>query len=145
MTQQVIFQPFFAMMLVTFAVWVFMYQRRTSFLVQEKIDLRKVDTPAKMDVEIRGDVNLPAYALKNQFELPVIFYAVCLYLYATSTVDALYVAAAWLFVAGRAVHAVIYCSYNAVMHRFIVYFTSALVLWVMVLRAGITAFSPAAT
>ena len=47
MNNSQIFQPFFAMMLVTFAVWVYMYLRRTSYLLGEGVDLRKVDTPAK--------------------------------------------------------------------------------------------------
>ena len=145
MSNREIFQPFFAMMLLTLAVWIYMYIRRTSFLTRERIDLRKVDTPAKMDAVVPGDVNLPAYALRNQFELPVIFYALCLYLYATSEADTVYLAAAWLFVAGRAVHAVIYCTTNKVMHRFASYFLSALILWVMVARAALAAFGFTAT
>jgi hypothetical protein len=140
-----IFEPFFAMMLVTFAVWVYMYIRRTSFLVSGRVDLRKVDTPAKMDVGVPADINLPAYALKNLFELPILFYALCLYLYVTGNVDAQYVIGSWLFVAGRLIHAVIYCAYNKVMHRFIAYFSSALVLWLMIVRAMIGAFGAAAT
>lgn len=140
-----IFHPFFAMMLVTFAVWVYMYMRRTSYLAGERVDLRKVDTPAKMDLNVPADINLPAYALKNLFELPVLFYALCLYLYVTSSVDGFYLAAAWIFVVGRLLHVVIYCVYNKVMHRFIAYFSSALVLWVMVIRASVDAFSSAAT
>jgi len=145
MNGQEIFQPFFAMMLLTFAVWVYMYIRRTSYLVGERVDLRKVDTPAKMDLNVPPDINIPAYALKNLFELPVIFYALCLYLYLTSAVDAFYLVAAWIFVAGRLLHVVIYCAYNKVMHRFVTYFSSALVLWVMVLRAAVAAFTGAET
>lgn len=145
MSEEQIFQPFFAMMLVTFAVWITMYIRRTSFLLRERVDLRKVDTPAKMDVNVPGEVNLPAYALKNLFELPVIFYALCLYLYVTSTVDGVFLVAAWLFVTGRAIHAAIYCTYNKVLHRFAAYFVSALVLWAMLLRAAIAAFGRTAT
>lgn len=140
-----IFQPFFALILLTFAVWVFMYIRRTSFLVGERVDLRKVDTPVKMDRVVPGDVNLPAYALRNLFEVPAIFYALCLYLYVTSSVDRFYIAAAWVFVIGRALHAVIYCSSNKVMHRFVVYFSSAIVLWAMVIRAAADVFLGPAT
>jgi len=145
MSNREIFQPFFAMMLLTLAVWIYMYIRRTSFLTRERIDLRKVDSPAKMDAVVPGDVNLPAYALRNLFELPVIFYALCLYLYVAAEVDAIYIAAAWLFVAGRAVHAVIYCSTNKVMNRFVSYFVSALILWAIVMRAALAAFGFMAT
>src|SRR6187402_3475663 len=42
--------------------------------------------------------------LANQFELPVIFYAVVVLLVATRTVATIDVVAAWVFVAGRVVH-----------------------------------------
>ena len=133
------------MMLVTFAVWIYMYMRRTSYLVGDRVDLRKVDNPAKMDAEVPAEINLPAYALKNLFELPVLFYALCLYLYLTGRVDDFYIVASWLFVAGRALHALIYCAHNKVMHRFIVYFLSALVLWAMIIRAMLVASGIGAT
>jgi len=145
MSDEQILQPFFGMMLMTFAVWTYMYIRRVSYLRRERVDLRKVDTPAKADAGIPADVNLPAYALRNLFELPVIFYALCLYLYVTANVDQAYLVAAWLFVIGRFIHSIIYCTYNKVIHRFAAYFTSALILWVMVVRAGVAAFSQHAT
>ncbi|HPO25494.1 MAG TPA: MAPEG family protein, partial [Arenimonas sp.] len=43
-------------------------------------------------------------------------------------------ALAWLYVVLRVVHSIIQCSYNKVMHRFYVFFTSVWVLlgiWVM--------------
>lgn len=145
MSNEEIFKPFFAMMLVTFAVWATMYIRRTSYLVGDRVDLRKVDNPAKMDAVVPAAINLPAYALKNLFELPVLFYVLCLYLYLTGRVDEYYVVASWLFVVGRAVHALIYCAYNKVLHRFIAYFLSALVLWAMIARAMLGAFVIVAT
>jgi hypothetical protein len=45
--------------------------------------------------------------LSNQFELPVIFYAVVVLLAATNNVTTLDVVAAWAFVAGRAVHTLV--------------------------------------
>ena len=93
-----------------------------------------------MDAVVPAQLNAPAYALKNQFELPVLFYALCLYLYQAGYVDEYYVLGSWLFVAGRVVHAMIYCTYNNVLHRFIAYFLSGLTLWVMIARAMLAAF-----
>ena len=45
--------------------------------------------------------------LSNQFELPVIFYAVVVLLIATGRVTAIDVAAAWVFVAGRVIHTLV--------------------------------------
>ena len=44
------------------------------------------------------------YNLANQFELPVIFYAVVVLLVATGNVTTIDVIAAWVFVAGRVIH-----------------------------------------
>ncbi len=47
------------------------------------------------------------YNLANQFELPVIFYAVVVLLVATKNVTTVDVIAAWVFVAGRVIHTLI--------------------------------------
>lgn len=126
-------------MLLTLAVWIYMYVRRTSYLVSEKIDLRKVDTPEKAAAVVPHDVGLASHNLKNLFELPVLFYAVCLYLFVTASVDRFFLLAAWWFFAFRVVHSLIHCSYNRVEHRFAAYMLSAIALWVMVIRAVLQA------
>ena len=45
--------------------------------------------------------------LANQFELPVIFYAVVVLLVATKNVTLVGVIAAWIFVAGRLIHTLV--------------------------------------
>jgi|ERR1044072_1765542 hypothetical protein len=50
-----------------------------------------------------------AYNLANQFELPVIFYAVVVLLIATNNVTAIDIIAAWVFVAGRVIHSLVQC------------------------------------
>jgi len=136
-----ILPPFFGVVLLTLVVWVTMYIRRTSYLVGNRIDLRKVDTPEKAASVIPENISLPSHNLKNLFELPVIFYAVCLYLFASGTVDAFYVLAAWWFFAFRVIHSLIHCTYNKVVHRFYAYILAALALWAMVIRAAMQAFS----
>jgi hypothetical protein len=68
--------------------------------------------------------------------LPTIFYAVVLYLYVTAQVDALHVAAAWVFFAFRILHSAVHCTFNFVPLRFWLYAVSALALWLMVLRVA---------
>jgi hypothetical protein len=135
-----ILQPFFGVMLLTLVVWIYMYIRRTSYLVQEKIDLRKVDTPEKAATVVPGTVSLASHNLKNLFELPVIFYAVCLYLFVSDSVDAFYLGAAWWFFAFRIVHSLIHCTYNKVEHRFTAYMLAAIAVWAMVVRAALQLF-----
>ena len=139
MSNSTILLPFFGVMLLTLVVWVYMYVRRTSYLLRERIDLRKVDTPEKAATVIPGEVSLASHNLKNLFELPVIFYVVCLYLFVNDTVDGIYLAAAWWFLAFRVVHSLIHCSYNKVEHRFAAYIFAAVALWAMVIRAAMMA------
>ena len=50
-----------------------------------------------------------AYNLANQFELPVIFYALAVLLIATKNVTTIDIIAAWVFVAGRVIHSLVQC------------------------------------
>lgn len=136
MQGQEIFGPFFGMMLVTFLVWILLYKRRISYLVGHRIHAQKVATPQKVEALIPDEVQYPANNFKNLLELPVLFYVVCLYLYVSGNVDTLYVIAAWLYVALRAVHSVVQCTSNIVMRRFAVYMASSVVLWLIVLRGA---------
>lgn len=136
-----IFVPFFAMLLLTLVVWVTMYVRRLRYIVKHEIDAQRLTTPEKAAAAIPEAVHWPAHNLRNLFELPVAFYALCLYLYVTASVDAVYVAAAWAFVALRVVHSLIHCTVNVVRLRFASYVLGAIVLWFMILRAALALFN----
>jgi len=134
-----IFAPFFGMLLLTFVVWVVMYVRRLHFLKTNSIDAQRLTTPERGAQIIPEVINYPAYNLKNLFELPVIFYALCLFLYTTGNVDWIYVAGAWTFFGFRVIHSLVHCTRNIVMLRFLAYMVAAIVLWSMVLRAAVGA------
>ncbi len=65
---------------------------------------------------------------KNLFELPVLFYALCAIALGTQHVPTWLPGAAWAFVATRALHSAIQCSYNKVMHRFYVFIAGLFIL-----------------
>jgi hypothetical protein len=135
-----IFRPFFVMMALTLIVWIAMYVRRIAYQKAHRVHPQKVRTPDRVVAVMPEDVQYPAYNFSNLMELPILFYALCLYLYVTGSVDSLYVIAAWSFVGLRIVHSAIQCTTNAVFQRFIAYMASSLVLWFMVLRAALGAF-----
>ena len=135
-----IFGPFFAMILLTFVVWVVMYIGRIRYSIANRVNAQRLGTPEKVVQVLPEEIQYPAYNLTNLLELPIIFYALCLYLFVSGNVDALYVIAAWSYVALRTVHSVIQCTSNIVMRRFAVYMASSVVLWSMVLRAALGAF-----
>jgi len=55
-------------------------------------------------------------------------------------VDAIYVIAAWDFVAFRALHSGVHCTFNLVMLRFYLYLIATLAVWFMVVRAALAHF-----
>lgn len=55
--------------------------------------------------------------LANQFELPVLFHAVCLALYATGGASTFAVVLAWLFVLSRYAHSLVHVTTNRIRHR----------------------------
>jgi hypothetical protein len=135
MQQTAIFAPFFAMILLTIVVWFYMYSRRIPFLQRSKVDLNRL-TAAEFASMSPAAVSNPSDNLKNLFEIPVIFYALTLYLYVTNGVDPTYVAAAWIFVIFRALHSAVHCTINIVLLRFALYCVSALALWFIAFRAA---------
>jgi len=140
MEQTAIFGPFHATMLLTFAVWVYMYVKRIGFLTSNQIDPKDLEAPGKLAEISPPSISNPSDNLKNLFEIPVLFYAVALYLFATAQVDAMYVIAGWVFVAFRTLHSAVHCTFNLVMLRFYLYLISSLCVWFMLARAALAHF-----
>ena len=135
MPQTAIFGPFFATIGLTFLVWVYMYVRRIRFITANRLTQDQL-TPLEFARLQPPAVSNPSDNLKNLFEVPVLFYALVLYLFATGQVDSVHVAAAWVFAAFRALHSAMHCTLNIVMVRFYLYLTSCLALWFMLIRAA---------
>jgi hypothetical protein len=131
-----IFLPFVGTMLLTLVVWVYMYARRIPFILRSKLTPRQL-TPMELARLSPPEVANPSDNLKNLFELPTLFYAVVLYLYATQQVDDAYLVAAWIFFAFRVLHSTVHCTFNLITLRFWLYAVSALALWYMVLRIAV--------
>ena len=129
-----IFLPFLTMIVLTFIVWFYMYARRIPFIVRNKLTPEQL-TPIAFLKLAPPAVSNPSDNLRNLFELPVLFYAVVLYLHVTAQVDDSHVFAAWAFVAFRVLHSAVHCTINIVLLRFWLYVISATALWIMVFRA----------
>jgi hypothetical protein len=79
----------------------------------------------------------PSDNFKNMFEMPMLFFLAVLLSLLLFIQDDLLVDLAWGYVILRVIHSVIHCTYNRVLHRFTVYFTSSLVLALIWLRLGL--------
>jgi hypothetical protein len=136
MSQNAIFTPFFATLVLTLVVWVYMYGRRISFLKRQKFQVQELAVQGTLAQISPPGVSNPSDNLKNLFEIPVIFYALVLYLFVTKQVDVVYVTAAWIFALFRVFHSLVHCTFNRIMLRFYLYLISTLAVWFMVLRAA---------
>jgi hypothetical protein len=140
MAQQSVFGPFFATMLLTLVVWVYMYVRRIHFISGNKISPGDLAVPGALAKLSPAAVSNPSDNLKNLFEMPVLFYALAVYLFVTNQVDAAYVSAGWVFAAFRALHSAVHCTFNLVLLRFWLYAISSVALWFIAIRAAVVYF-----
>jgi hypothetical protein len=138
MSQTAIFGPFFATMALTGLVWVYLYAKRIPFI--QRLGDVDLSVPGEFARLSPPSVSNPSDNFKNLFEVPVLFYALCLYLFSTSQVDPGYVAAGWTFAGFRALHSAVHCTFNHVRLRFILYAASCLALFTIALRAALGHF-----
>lgn len=72
-------------------------------------------------------VNNASDNFKNQFEVPVLFYALCFFFIVSGEVTAIVLALAWVFAIGRVIHAFIQLTKNIIFpYRFGVFLITAL-------------------
>jgi hypothetical protein len=119
--------PMLALVALTFAVWVYMYVTRIGEMRRKKIEAQRLDTRLHAQ-GLLTDSAVVADNLKNLFEMPILFYAALLLSMVLMIQDPLLVQLSWSFVALRFVHSLVHCTYNRVMHRFLAYLTSCLIL-----------------
>jgi len=141
MKQDAIFGPFFATVFLTFLVWVYMHIRRIHFITSRKIRPQSFAQSGKSLQNWPSPVTNPSDNLKNLFEIPVIFYAMALYLFITNQVDIVYVNAAWIFVMFRVLHSVVHCTFNFILLRFYLYLFATFAVWFIAARAALVHFS----
>ena len=140
MRQAAIFGPFFAMMFLTLVVWLYMYIRRISFIMSRGVNSQDLAVPGALAQISPPAVSNPSDNLKNLFEIPVLFYALTLYLFVTKQVDVPYLGAAWVFVAFRTLHSAVHCTFNLIILRFYLYLIATLAVWFIAIRAAINYF-----
>ncbi|GLK86049.1 MAPEG family protein [Ancylobacter defluvii] len=142
MTYAAILMPVFAMVLLTFVVLL-----RLGYLRGQAV---RAGLVTDREGAVTGDetvwpikVRQASKSLRNQFEMPVLFYVLSLLVLVTRKADFLYIVLAWIFVVSRWVHASIHCGPNAIGPRFAAFFIGVLVLIVMWLQfAASIIFAP---
>jgi len=131
--------PMLGMLVLTLLVWAYLFIQRVGYARAHKLDIEAMKTPQDMVALIPAENSSASNNFKNLCEMPVVFYATCLYLTVFGGVDDLHVTCAWAFVGFRVMHSLVHCTYNRVMHRFIAYLLSSIAVWIMVIRALLAA------
>jgi hypothetical protein len=123
----------------TFLVWIYLYVTRLAEMGRKDIDPQRLASRSAGQALLTESAG-PADNFRNLFELPVLFFLAVVLALVLLIQDDLLVQLAWAFVALRAVHSLIHCTYNRVLHRFVAYAASSLVLLLMWVRLGLFIF-----
>ena len=132
MQPEAIFRPVVTLALLTFAVLLYTGYKRFGAGFAGRVragDFRYGET-----ANVPPDVAVANRNFMNLLEAPVLFYTFCLAAYVTHQAGAWALNLAWLYVALRIVHTFIHLTYNKILHRFLSYAASNLVLLVMWLK-----------
>ena len=128
MTKHLIYWPVLAQLLIPILVLLLNGKRKSADVKSGQFDREQ----AAMDNEAWSKpVVLTSKNLANQFQLPVIFYVLCLILASIDAVAMVTLAVAWVFVATRYVHAYVHVSTNYVPVRMRAFLLGALTLFVL--------------
>ena len=119
-------KPVMSMAGLTFMVWVRLYQVRIPEMQRRRIDPQSIAGSAAKAATLQDTRASDNFS--NLFEMPVLFYVAAFTAILAGMVTPVSLGLAWTYVGLRALHSLIQCTYNRVMHRFIVYALSSLTL-----------------
>jgi hypothetical protein len=85
-------------------------------------------------------IERPARVFNNLMQLPTLFYVVCTLMLVTGQLDRAQLAYAWLFVALRTLHAVLYLVWNPLAYRFGTWLMGLITLLVLWTRFALAAW-----
>jgi hypothetical protein len=128
MSLQAVLAPLFVQVVLTFGLM--------CWLAYQRITLISSGVVKRTDIALR-EPNWPARTLQlqnavsNQFEVPVLFYALTILSIVTRHADLWFVILAWVFVLLRIIHASIHVTDNEVRRRGLTFIAATTVLMVM--------------
>lgn len=128
MESKLIFYPIISQIILTFIMYIRLTIVKHRALANSEIDLdrRALHSDAWPDSVLKTSNNL-----QNQFESPVLFYALCFMLWALNSVNVFSLLIAWGFVFLRVLHAFVHTGSNTVAIRKKVFMTSTILLIVL--------------
>ena len=137
-----ILQPVVVLIAWSLVMLVWMIVVRLPAMKKAGIDLGKArgGRPGALDGTIPDQAQWPAHNYIHLMEQPTLFYAVALVLAMSGVATGTDAALAWAYVALRVAHSLWQIARNVVFPRFLLFWTSTLVLAVLTVRAGVAVF-----
>jgi hypothetical protein len=121
--------PCIALVGLTAAIWLIALHARIAEMRLRKLSSQSVATMRDISQLLQNTRASDNFS--NLFELPVLFYMLCIALVVTHAESTAYVTTAWIFMALRIAHSLIQVTYNRVSHRLICWLLSTLCLFGM--------------
>lgn len=128
MESKLVFYPVIAQIILTFVMYLKLTITKHRALANDQVDLerRSLHSDAWPESVLKISNNL-----QNQFESPVLFYALCFMLWALNSVTLASLFVAWSFVILRMLHAIVHTGSNIVNIRKKVFKASTLLLMIL--------------
>ena len=126
--------PMFAMVLLTFAVFVYGLVMRINAVRAGKVHGHYFKVFDPRDRQIPEKILQQKNHVDNLFQVPTLFYAACITAMVVGPTESM-ATLAWCFVATRMIHSFIHLTYNNVLHRlpaFILSNIALMVLWIKI-------------
>lgn len=114
MNADLILWPVVIQVLLTLGMYVLLGNRKAAAVKAGQVDRKQAALDNKAWPE---PIVLVSNNIANQFELPVLFYTLCLLLHSSDQVGGMALVLAWVFVLSRLAHAYVHVTSNYVPHR----------------------------
>ena len=132
-----ILSPVIALLLLTSAVWAWMYITRIPAVKKAGMKLDPNLPKGQQMSELPAQVRWKADNYNHLLEQPTLFYAVTLTLALLSAGEGLNVTLAWCYVGLRVLHSLQQTLWNKIEVRFVLFFLSSLILITLIVRAAL--------
>ena len=140
MSNAAILAPVFVQVLIVYIVLALMVRARAQSM---RTTRTRMDDPklALGKTEWSAAATQTADNFRNQFEMPVLFFAVVAFAMLTRSADLIFVVLSWAFVAVRAAHMLVQTTFNTVTIRMPVFALSAAILAALWIKLALHIFT----
>lgn len=131
MNEVAILYPILAHIILVFGLYILLGLRKSAAVKSKSVDLKEasLNNQAWPSSVIQVSNNIA-----NQFESPILFYALCLITFLTGVSNLLAISLAWSFVALRYVHSYIHIGSNFVPYRLRAFALSLIVILALLVQ-----------